>query len=108
MDIFFKRAKLAKVLNSNGLLTKEFGEENARCIMRRLTVLAAASTLADIPLVPPERCHPLKGNRRGYFAVDVKQPYRIIFAPEPPQKKRTRLSRHKITAITILDIIDYH
>ena len=43
-------------------------------------------------------CHPLKGNRKNQFAVDLVHPYRLVF-----EKKGT-----EIQIANIIEIIDYH
>jgi len=81
LHILFRTKKLARVFNSQKLLVQVYGPENARLIMRRMSVLMAAPTMADVPATPPERRHELKGDRAGQFAVDVKHPYRLMLAP---------------------------
>lgn len=111
MDIFFKNNKLAKIMNEEANLRKEYGAKNGREIRLRLAVLAAASSLADVPRVPPDRCHPLSGKYKDCFAVDGHHPHRIVFTPahDPlPRKPDGGLDLQKITAITILEVVDYH
>lgn len=110
MEIFFKTAKLQKICNSGPLLLKAYGRDNGKRIRRRLAVLEGASCLADVPTMPPERCHPLKGTFAGCFAVDVLQPHRIVFAPADDLRavRGAKLQPHRVTAILILEIVDYH
>lgn len=111
MEIFFKNAKLAKCLNEEARLKKEFGERNAKEIRLRLAVLVSAPTLAHVPTVPPDRCHLLKGKYAGCYAVDAAHPFRIVFQPEHdpvPKKADGGVDLQKVTAITILEIVDYH
>jgi proteic killer suppression protein len=111
VDIFFKSNKLAKVLNEEARLKKEYGAKNGKQIRLRLAVLAAAPTLADVPTQPPDRCHQLKADRKGCFAVDAEHPFRIVFEPnhDPmPLKEDGGVDLRKVTAITILEIVDYH
>ena len=111
MDITFKNRKLEKIFNSEKELCKKFGQENGRLIMRRMMVLNAAPCLVEVPDKRPERRHELKGNRRGQFAVDIKQPYRLVFKPNHkplPRKDDGGLDLERITAITILGVEDYH
>ena len=61
--------------------------------------------------IPAARCHELTGNRKGQLAVRVSVNYRLIFEPnhEPvPAKADGGLDWEAVTAITILDIEDYH
>lgn len=111
MEIAFRTRSLQKVLGSEELLKRDFGEENGRLIMRRLMVLAAATSLANVPRDPPERCHQLKGKKKGHFAVDVKHPFRLVFKPahDPlPLLADGGLDLTCITSVCILSIEDYH
>ncbi len=111
MDLSFKSKKLAKVLHEEALLRKTYGVANAARIRVRLAVLAAAATLAEVPAARPERCHRLLGQREGCFAVDILQPYRLVFEPDYEllgAPSAGRFNAAKVTAIVILEIVDYH
>lgn len=111
MNVQFKNRKIQKVFNSQKLLIKNYGKENAKYIMHRMAVLQAADTLNDVPKTKPDRCHSLTGNKKGQFAVDLKHPYRLVFIPnhEPvPQKDDGTIDLRKVTAILILNVEDYH
>ena len=82
-----------------------------RAIRRRMALLKNASNLSCVPTTPPERLHELTGNRELQFAVDLAQPHRLVFAPnhEPvPAREDGGLDRGRITAIVILEVVDYH
>ena len=90
---------------------REFGVENAKKIKNRMAVLDVANCLADVPIKPPMRRHELVGNRAEQFAVDLIHPMRLIFEPNNnplPRKPDKGLDLDKITAITILEVEDYH
>jgi proteic killer suppression protein len=111
MEINFKSVKLAKVFNQERLLKKECGEENGRIIMRRMSVLKAAVNLSQISHLKPERMHELKGSRKREFAVELKQPYRLVFRPnhDPiPMKADGGIDLEHVTSITIIGVEDYH
>jgi proteic killer suppression protein len=107
VEISFKNAKLAQMLNEEAQLVKAFDARTARQIRLRLAVLAASPTLADVPVRPPEGRHQLKGNPEQHFAVYVEAPCRIVFEPATPAPKTAngRLDLRKVSAITILDIV---
>ncbi len=110
MDISFADKKMGKIINSAKELQKKYGM-NARYIMRRMAVLKAAPSLAHVSPKPPERRHELEGQRKGTYAVDVKQPFRLVFKPnhDPvPLKDDKGIDLNKVTAITILEMEDYH
>ncbi len=111
MQIYFKSHKLAAIFNQQKELYKSYGQEQGRIIQRRISVLMAATTLAEVSQKPPEKRHELKGKEKGKFAVYLKQPYRLIFEPAHnplPCKVDGGLDLKKITAITILEMEDYH
>ena len=88
-----------------------YGTEISNKIKLRLTVLNAAPNLAAVPTTKPERCHSLKGNRMGQYAIDLKHPYRLIFCPDHdplPKNEEGQLDLTRITRIKIISVEDYH
>lgn len=72
--------------------------------------LSAAPTLEDLRTLPG-RLHELTGDRKGQLALDLQQPYRLVIEPteEPaPVKDDGGLDWRRITAVTIVEIVDYH
>ena len=61
--------------------------------------------------MPPVRRHQLTGGQKRQFAIDLVQPYRLIFKPdhEPvPRKDDGGIDLNQVTAIKIIDVKDYH
>ena len=111
VDINFKTKKLWTISNSERELKKEYGDLRARAIKRRLAVLRKAQTLSQIPTTPPMRRHQLSGNRAGQYAVDLNHQYRLIFKPDHdpvPKRDAGGTDTDGVTAITILEVSDYH
>ncbi len=109
MYIEFKKKKLRKQCESFAALRKAFGDIIAKQVVKRLNALKAADCIEDLDPLPPTRCHPLKGNRKGQYAMNVGQPYRLIFEPLAETRivrdeKETRPER----GVRILAIEDYH
>ena len=94
MDIIFRSSKLQKACSSERESNRQWGAENAKKIRQRLADLEAAETLADMGALPPARCHELKGDRTGQFAVDLRHPLRLIRGPTHPQQ-RLPVGRHR-------------
>lgn len=110
MDITFTPAKLRKRLSDQAEMDKAFGQ-TAKTLRLRLTVLRGAVTLDDVPKFKPDRCHQLKSDRDEQFAVDLKHPLRLVFevANDPvPRKPDGGIDLKTVTAIRIVEIIDYH
>jgi len=110
LNIQFVDDKTSKIFNSRNLLQKQHGPNRARLIERRLYELAAANTLEDMRHLPGN-CHELHGDLKGILAVSLDGPYRLLFEPanEPrPAKPDGGLDWPRVTAIRILEVINYH
>jgi proteic killer suppression protein len=68
--------------------------DHADKLRRILARLQAARVVADMDL-PGYRLHPLKGERRGYYAVSVQANWRVVF-------------RFADGEATDVDYLDYH
>ena len=111
MDIKFRSKKLGNILTLEHELRRTFGKDIGETIQNRLKVLKAASCLEDIPKVKPERMHASSGQRKGQYAVDLKQPYRLIFKPNVtalPERSDGSVDLAQIREIIILEVRDYH
>lgn len=111
MDITFKNRQLKKKFDTDSDLLRSYGKQRAKVIKMRMAILRSADNLADVPTLPPERCHQLTGNLKGQFAVGLDRNCRLLFKPnhEPlPLKDDEGINLKKVTAITILDVRDYH
>lgn len=113
MDIRFADRKLEKECNDARLLLRRHGQRRADLLKKRLAVLAAATSLADLgpPYRGPARCHELTGDRAGQLSVDLDGPYRLVFRPDhepPPERSEGGLDWQQVTRILILEIVDTH
>ena len=111
MDIAFRTRKLETTFNSTKALHRAYGSRRAKVIMMRLAILKAAKTLEQVPATPPDRRHQLRGDRDEQYAVDLVHPYRLIFEPnhDPlPRKNDGGIDTQQVSAITIMEVIDYH
>ena len=111
MRISLRTRKLEKRFTKPGGLRRAYGPRNEDAIKARFIVLNKVQNLSEVPTNHPERRHQLKGNRKGQFAVDLVHPYRLIFEPDHesvPRKNDGGMDLNRITAIKILDVVDYH
>ena len=110
MNIIFKYNDFKEECRNQRLLEKKRGRKRAKYIQRRLDDLRAAEVLEDMRGLPGH-CHELRHDRSGQFALDLDQPYRLIFEPadEPvPTKPDGGIDWTKVTAVMILGVVDYH
>ena len=92
-------------------MSRKYGRRMSNALASRLAVLRNAPNLAAVPTSKPERRHALKGQRASQQAVDLVHGYRLVFTPaQDPLPKRPDggLDEEQVTAITILDVVDYH
>jgi toxin HigB-1 len=111
MDVCYSTRKVEKVFNSRSELRRKYGSRMAREIEDKITFLEAAPNLWAVPATPPYRRHALDADMKGKFAVDLIQPFRLIFKPNHnplPRGVDGALDLRRVTAITILDAKDYH
>lgn len=110
MDILFQNNKLEKQALDEKLCKKKMGDRRAELFLRRLSDLQTATTLEEVRYLPGNY-HELSGNRKGQWACDLDQPYRLIFTPQErpiPTDKDGKYIWVEITAIEIVEIKDYH
>ena len=111
MEIAFKTKRLQKVCNSHALLQKTYGQQLAKKITVRLSVLRHARNLSLVPTEPPIRRHQLRGDRDETYAVDLGPRQRLVFAPNhdtTPRNDDGGIAIERVTAIEILEVTDYH
>lgn len=110
MHIFF-HPKIRRVCEDEKEARRKLGSENAKLLKRRLEDLASSITLEDMRNIQQARCHELKGIRAGQLAVNLKQPYRLIFevADDPvPTLDDGGLDWKNVISVRILEVTDYH
>ncbi|MBO6622430.1 MAG: type II toxin-antitoxin system RelE/ParE family toxin [Balneola sp.] len=110
MDINFVDKKLEKYANDDRLMFRKLGTLRATKFKQRLNDLSNATTLEDVRDLPGNY-HELRENRKGEWACSLDNPYRLIFIPQEdpiPEDEDGNYIWDKITAITIIEIIDYH
>lgn len=110
MNISFQNKKLEKLLENPSKLKKELGPLRAKLFLKRLGTLADAETLEDVRYVPGN-FHELKADRKGQWACDLDQPYRLIFEPHEdpvPTDGSGRFIWVEIKGVEIIEISNYH
>ena len=111
MDVSYRNTKLRKIFDSKTQLIRKYGPRRGIKISERVAYLRYATSLALIPTEGMLRCHQLSGDRDEQFAIDLVQPYRLVFevAHDPiPRDKFGGIDKERVTAIRIMEVIDYH
>jgi len=110
MDIIVNNKKLKNILEDKSKIKKKYGTEMADKIMQRIDDMKCAENL-EILIKLPGNHHPLTGDRKGQFACNLVQPYRLIYRPANdtlPIDDNGNLIYSEITIVEILEIVDYH
>lgn len=79
MRIDFKTKKLGKCYRQSKYAVRQFGNDVARRYIERINIIRNTKTIEELQALPGLRCHPLKGNRKGQWAVKLTGYYRLIF-----------------------------
>lgn len=111
MEVGYRTKKLAKQAETAGSLTTAFGTIGGKKFLQRLNEFAAADCLEDLRNLPGARIHELTGDRKGQFAANLHQPYRLIFIPAddpPPKNEDGGWEWKRITIIEIQEVTNYH
>lgn len=110
MEITFADKTFGKLANDDRKLLKECGKLRAEKIKARLAQLRFATTLEDVRNLPGNY-HELTGNRKGQWACDLDQPYRLILTPHSkpiPTNDHGQYVWLEITGIEVVGVINYH
>jgi mRNA-degrading endonuclease YafQ of YafQ-DinJ toxin-antitoxin module len=112
MKVSFATSKLEKLANDSVAMAKLVAKQKAHCtaddVQGVFDALAAADSSFDLP--NSLRTHPLQGNLKGHFGVDVSKTHRIIFRPDHDGDTEFRIDNHKtIKRIVVTAIcVNYH
>lgn len=77
---------------------KKIWLSNGEKIYQRIDEIDASDTVEEMVQYHIGRCHPLKGNRKGQYAMDLVHPYRLIFEQ----------IEDEIKIANVMEIVDYH
>lgn len=104
MDVSFESKKLKAICEDYRIASRKWGPDNARAIVQRLTDILAFDDLEALIASKRGRCHPLLGDRKGQFAMDLKHGLRLIFIPDNAGWEHLA----QVTKVIIKEVSDYH
>lgn len=82
MIVKFRTGKLEKCYFKSKQAVREFGAVVGRKYVQRINIIKTTHSLDDLSKLPGLRCHPLKGDRAGQYAVNLTGFHRLIFTVE--------------------------
>lgn len=98
LQVKYKTKTLKKECTNAKVAIKKYGLPMAEKIHQRIDEISAAESVEEMIKYNVGRCHPLKGDLKDHFAVDLVHPQRMIF-------KKTG---NEIQIAYIIVIGDYH
>ena len=98
MKITYRTRKLEKICTDVRTAEKAHVREIAEIIDQRIGEIRAADSVEMLLKFHIGRCHQLKQNRKGQYAVDLIHPYRMVFEKHGDE----------IQIAHIIEIVDYH
>lgn len=98
LQISYKNKKIEKICTDTSYARKKHGIDMAKKIHQRINEIQASDDVETMLKYGIGRCHELKADRSGEYAVDLVHPYRLIFS----------VKENEIVIALIKEIIDYH
>jgi len=110
MDIKFKTNKLKEYANNDSLAKRKLGTTRAKLYKARLDDLRAAESLEELRHAPG-KYHELVHDKKGQWACNLDQPYRLIFVPQDDPIPIDEVGKYiwiEIKKVEIIEIENYH
>ena len=100
MRILYRSQHIRKVCTNRDYAVLYYGSAMSRKIHMRIDQIQKIPNVDMLMQNGIGRCHPLIGNRKNQYAMDLIHPYRLVF------KKVDNCLDLEI--VKIIDIVDYH
>lgn len=110
MEIGFADKNLELYANNDKKRRQKLGQIQGDIFKRRLDELTSADALEDVRFLPGHY-HELIGDKKGLWACNLNNPYRLIFCPQEnpiPIDFAGKYNWKEIRSINIIEICDYH
>ncbi len=110
MEVRYASKKLQKCAENEKYAQKELGRDQAEKFLLRVGALLDADSFENLRHVPGH-FHELSGNRKGQWAFDLNQPYRLIVTPQTlpiPTDNDGKYIWYEIRDAVVVEIVNYH
>ncbi|SRR6266849_223615 len=110
MDFSFATRRLEREFADERAMKRAYGERS-RTLQNRLSVLAVAQKLSEVPRGPPDWLEQLTGDRDEQFSVVLTKNWRLIFEIDHnpiPRRDDGGIDLDRVTAIRFVEVVDYH
>jgi len=82
LKIIYKNNKLQRICENFGDAKRAYNQEMAERIHLRISDIKSSSSIEEMVQHRIGRCHALKGDKKGLFAMDLVHPWRLILSRE--------------------------
>ena len=79
MEIAFRTRKLEREYQEHARAVKSYGSEVARRYIQRINIIKQARDIEELMSLPALRCHTLRGDYHGEYAIKLTGFYRLVF-----------------------------
>lgn len=79
LEIQFRTNSLRKRYQFSNLAFKAYGVQIGRKYIQRINIIKQAKNIEELKSIRTLRCHPLKGDRKGEWAIKLTGFYRLLF-----------------------------
>ncbi|MBI4720688.1 MAG: type II toxin-antitoxin system RelE/ParE family toxin [Chitinivibrionia bacterium] len=91
MEVRFRTRTLQKQYEVSAEAIQAYGEPVARKYILRVGIIKSARDIEELKRMPSLRCHALKGDRKGFWAINLTGFHRLIFTLEGKRLEITRI-----------------
>lgn len=98
MQVEYKNNSIEKVCTDAFSAERKYGPEMAEKIQMRIDQIKSSDTVEFMIQYGIGRCHPLHGDRKGQYAMDLVHPQRLVFTKKG----------NNIQIAYIIEIENYH
>lgn len=110
MKVTSRDHKLAAYISNYNKAVKELGLKRAKALQKRIAQLTDVDNLEGTRYLPGHY-HELVDNRKGQWACDLDQPYRLIFEPHEspiPTDSDGKYIWIEIKGVELIEVTNYH
>lgn len=105
MEVEFKTRKLRRCYEDFKEAQRKWGDVVARRYIERVSILYQAKSIDDLFKIPPLRFHPLKGGRKGQYAMTLHDRTRMIVSL---RKEKVEGSKKRATVIRVEEVSEHY
>ena len=105
MKIYFKSKSIRKICEDHKKARKKLGLARTKLLHSRIADIRAANSVSELTAGHP---HPLRGDRRCQFAVNLDKKTRLVFCEFGQSNSDSLTDWDEVSEIQIIEIVDYH